>query len=251
MVVEEPGNVPLILDLGTGVRRLGEQLPTDGSFRGHALITHLHWDHVQGLPFFTPVDRPGACLDVYGPVQADGTLSEVFGGFMRPPYFPVHFSELRGEIRFHDVMDDVLSLGSMKVRVLPVPHCGPTVGFRVEAGGQSLAYVSDHQAPPDLDRVDPRVVELCDGVDLLIHDAQFTTAEFREKPHWGHCTLGYAVLVAQKAGAQRLALFHHDPAHSDDVMDGLVSEARCLGSAAGLGEVLAASEGLSLDLGAR
>jgi ribonuclease BN (tRNA processing enzyme) len=251
VTVEEPGDDPLILDLGTGLRLLGEHQPSDGSFRGNALITHLHWDHVQGLPFFAPVDRPGAQLDVYGPDQVEGPLSEVFGGFMRPPYFPVHFSELRGEIRFHDVSDDMLSLGSAKVRVLPVPHCGPTVGYRVEVGGQRLAYVSDHQAPATLDRVDQSVLELCDGVDLLIHDAQFTTEEFREKSHWGHSTIEYAVLVAREAGAKRLALFHHDPAHGDEVMDRLADEASCLGAAAGIQEVLAATEGLSLELGGR
>jgi phosphoribosyl 1,2-cyclic phosphodiesterase len=251
VTVEEPGDDLLILDLGTGLRPLGEHQPTDGSFRGNALITHLHWDHVQGLPFFAPVDRPGARLDVYGPDQVEGPLSEVFGGFMRPPYFPVHFSELRGEIRFHDVSDNMLSLGSAKVRVLPVPHCGPTVGYRVEVGGQSLAYVSDHQAPAAFDRVDQSVLELCDGVDLLIHDAQFTTEEFREKPHWGHSTIEYAVFVGKEAGAKRLALFHHDPAHGDELMDRLADDARHLGAAAGLREVLAATEGLSLELGVR
>src|SRR4030088_3559480 len=103
VALEMPGEPPIICDLGTGLRYFGETQPLDGTFRGSALITHIHWDHVQGLPFFPPADRARAVFDIYGPPQAEGSLGEVFGNFMRPPYFPVHFSELRGEIRFHDV----------------------------------------------------------------------------------------------------------------------------------------------------
>ncbi len=202
---------------------------------------------MQGLPFFPPVDRTGARLDIYGPRQAEGPLGAVFGGFMRPPYFPVQFTDLRGDIRFHDVEDDDLEIGSAKVKVRPVPHNGPTVGYRVDWHGASVAYISDHQAPLDGSfHVDERVLELCDGVDLLIHDAQYTPAEFEEKKHWGHCTIEYAVLVAQQSGARKLCLFHHDPAHDDDTMDRLLAGARAEGARAGVDEVIAAAEGLSL-----
>ena len=245
---EAGGEPPIILDLGTGLRRLGDRQPRDGTFRASALVTHLHWDHVQGLPFFAPVDRVGASLDIYGPEQEEGPLGEVFDGFMRPPYFPVKFTELRGDIRFHSVISDELIIGAAKVMVRPVPHVGPTVGYRVEWGGSSVAYISDHQAPLDLRQVADGVLELCDGVDLLIHDAQYTPAEFAERAHWGHCTIDYAVRVAQAAGAHRLALFHHDPAHDDDRMDRMLEGARCLGAMAGLDEVLAAAEGLCLTV---
>ena len=222
--------------------------PLDGTFRASALITHIHWDHVQGLPFFPPVDRVGARLDVYGPTQDDGPLHEVFGGFMRPPYFPVHFSELRGDIRFHDVRDDDFEIGAAKVKVRPVPHCGPTVGYRVDWNGASIAYISDHQAPIGLDTVSEQVLELCDGADLLVHDAQYTVAEFEQKSHWGHCTMDYALLVAKEAGVRRLCLFHHDPAHSDDDLDRFLGEMQEAGAAVGLDEVISAAEGLSLSL---
>ena len=249
VVVEAPGEPPIILDLGTGLRQFGERQPTDGSFRATAFLTHIHWDHVQGLPFFPPIDRHGATLDVYGPTQEEGSLHDVFGGFMRPPYFPVHFSELRGDIRFHDVLDEDVSVGGAKVRIRPVPHCGPTIGFRIETGGRSVAYISDHQAPPSLRGVSDNVLELCDGADLLIHDAQYTPREFREKSHWGHCTVEYALHVAKEAGAHRLALFHHDPAHGDDELDRLLSEARCISNGiGGVDEVVAAAEGLVINL---
>jgi phosphoribosyl 1,2-cyclic phosphodiesterase len=243
-----PGEPPIICDLGTGLRTFGATQPLDGTFRGTALITHIHWDHVQGLPFFPPADRVGATLDIYGPAQEEGLLGDVFGDFMRPPYFPVHFSDLRGDIRFHDVTDDDVSIGNAKVRVRPVPHTGPTVGYRIEWDGASVAYISDHQAPPLLDRVAESVLELCDGVDLLIHDAQYRPDEFEVKSHWGHCTVDYALLVAKQAGARRLALFHHDPAHDDAEMDRLLDEAREHAAAVGLDDVVAAYEGLRITL---
>src|SRR5262249_15733348 len=156
-------------DLGTGLRAFGETQPLDGTFAGTALVTHIHWDHVQGLPFFPPADRPGARFDVYGPAQEQGSFGEVFGDLMRPPSFPVRSADLRGEITFRDVTTDDLDLGSAQVVVRPVPHNGPTVGYRVVLNGRVVTYISDHQAPLDLESVADEVLELADGADLLIH----------------------------------------------------------------------------------
>ena len=248
VVLERPASPPIVFDLGTGLRVWAETQPLDGSFRATALVTHIHWDHVQGLPFFPPIDRVGARLDVYAPVQAEGPLDEVFGDFMRPPYFPVHYTQLRGDIRFRGVSDADFEIGSAKVKVRPVPHVGPTVGYRVDWEGVSVAYVSDHQAPLGLDTVAESVLELCDGVDLLIHDAQYTSEEFEAKSHWGHCTVDYALLVAKESGARRLALFHHDPSHGDPFLDQLAASAKAAGQAIGVDEVFAAREGLQLTL---
>ncbi|MBO0731095.1 MAG: MBL fold metallo-hydrolase [Acidimicrobiaceae bacterium] len=241
------GEAPILLDLGTGLRCFGATQPLDGSFRATALVTHTHWDHVQGLPFFPPADRVGAELDVYGPAQETGSLCEVFDGFIRPPLFPIRYADLRGKFRFHDVLDEDLAVGSATVRVRPVPHIGPTVGYQVRWGGATVAYISDHQAPPDHVSVADSVMDLLDGTDVLIHDAQYTPEEFAEKAHWGHCTIDYAVHVARLAGVPTVVLFHHDPAHDDDVMDRLVAEAQ---AAAGPGgpTVVAAYEGLRLKI---
>jgi ribonuclease BN (tRNA processing enzyme) len=241
------GEHPIVLDLGTGLRAFGDTQPLDGSFRGAALLTHIHWDHVQGLPFFPPADRVGARFDIYGPQQDSGTLTEVFEGFIRPPYFPVRCADLRGDIVFHEVLKDDLVIGAASVTVRPVPHCGPTVGYRVHRDGVIVTYISDHQAPLTLDTVADAVLELADGADVLIHDAQYTRAEFEEKSHWGHCTIDYAVTVAREAGVKQLVLFHHDPSHGDDTMDDLLGEARLVAEGLDL-EVVAAFEGLRLSL---
>ena len=248
VALESPGSEPVVLDLGTGLRYWGQTQPDDGSFRGSALITHLHWDHIQGLPFFVPIDRHGARLDVYGPPQDGSTLEEAFEGFMRPPYFPVRFGELRGDIAFHDIAAGELAVGDAKVTIDSVPHIGATNGYRVELGGASVAYVSDHQQPRDgTFEVASSVLGLCEGVDLLIHDAQYSPDEFAAKAHWGHCTVEYALEVARRAGCRRLVLFHHDPSHDDDTVDRLVSVAQ---AAAGPDlEVIGAAEGLTISMG--
>lgn len=247
VALESPGHAPIVLDLGTGLRYWGESLAPDVPFVGSALVTHVHWDHVQGLPFFGPVLRPGASFDIYGPPQPDeGTLGDAFAAFMRPPFFPVTTKDLLGDINFHDAWDEDLELDGAKVKVRSVPHVGRTNGYRIEMGGTSVAYISDHQMPADGSHgVSDGVLELCDGVDVLIHDAQYTLAEFPQKATWGHCTADYAVHVASEAGAQRIVLFHHDPLHNDDDVDGIVSRAQGLREAAGL-EVIGAREGLVL-----
>lgn len=242
-----PGEAPIVFDLGTGLREFGDTQPLDGTFCGTALLTHAHWDHVQGLPFFPPADREGATFRIYGPQPDEGSLRALFDGFMRPPYFPVTCSDLRGDITFHEAPPAQFCAGSAVVTARPVPHIGPTLGYRVDWHGASVVYVSDHQAPPGLDRVAASVLELAAGADVLIHDAQYTGREFAEKAHWGHCTVDYAVRVAREAGAATLVLFHHDPSHSDECLDEIVCQAR---AAAGPGapEILAAYEGLRLSV---
>jgi ribonuclease BN (tRNA processing enzyme) len=188
-------------------------------------------------------------MEVFGPQQqGEADLHEVIDRVVVPPFFPVQVKELHGSIHFTAIGDDVVPVGSAKVTVRRVPHVGETLGFRVDAEGCSLAFVSDHQAPDNRDFVDEAVLELCDGADLVVHDAQYTEAEFVDKATWGHSTVGYAVHVAAEAGARKLVLFHHDPVHSDGDMDRILDMARSDAEASRLDGVVAAAEGLSLDL---
>lgn len=252
VALEGPGETPIIFDLGTGLRYFGAGQPTDGTFRGAVLLSHLHWDHMQGLPFFPPVDRAGAHLDVYGPEQEEGPLGEVFTGIMRPPYFPVTPYELRGTIDFHDRGDSDWEIDGRRLTSRWVRHNGPTLGYRVEWNGNSVAYIPDHgpgTVPEDADdHIPRRIHELCDGVDLLIHDAQYSPDEYAKKRHFGHCTVQYAVHVAKESGVRTLAMFHHDPYHDDDEIDRLLDEARADAAGSGI-EVIAAHEGLVMSFG--
>jgi phosphoribosyl 1,2-cyclic phosphodiesterase len=252
VALEAADHPPIVFDLGTGMRAYGECLGGMREFHGAVLLTHLHWDHVQGLPFFAPLHCDSTTLDVHGPRQAEGPLCDVFADLMRPPFFPIRPDGLMGDVRFHDTGDDDFPIGLAKVRSRWVRHVGPTLGFRVDWNGVSVAYVPDHGpgcCPDDPDDYVPHeILELCDGVDLLIHDAQHTAEEYGPKRHWGHSTIEYALHVARESGARKLALFHHDPAHGDGDLDRIGVQAADESAHRGGPEVVAAFEGLEFDL---
>lgn len=254
VAVEIGDEAPIVLDLGTGLRPLGHDLEDrygfDAAVQLTAFLTHLHWDHIIGLPFCRPLLRLGGHMDVYGPAQEPLPLWETIDQVVVPPFFPVQVKELHGSIQFHEVGDDTMAVGSAKVLVRRVPHVGSTLGFRIEAAGRSLAFVSDHQAPADRQGIAEAVLELCDGADLVVHDAQYTDEEWAEKATWGHSTIDYAVHVAAEAGARKLVLYHHDPVHTDDDIDRLVEHALQAPGGSRLDAVVAAAEGMSIDLSA-
>jgi len=249
VVIESDEHDPIVLDLGTGLRFFGLNRPFDEPFRGTALVTHLHWDHVQGIPFFSPLLAPDAHLDLYAPSQDGVPLEEAVRCFLSPPYFPVAIDDLPGEVVFHETEPGAFEIPGALVRAAWVPHVGPTLGYRITVDDMSVAYVSDHQQPGlGSTEVAPDVLDLCADVDVLIHDAQFDDLEFSMRSDWGHCTVDYAVEVAAQAGAHTLVLFHHDPAHTDVRVDELLTHARSLAAERGVTEVIAASEGLTLSL---
>ena len=247
--VDVPGHQPIMFDLGTGARYFGVDWPADVPFDGTCLLSHLHWDHIQGLPFFTPVLRPGGRLHLHSPAQPDGTpVAEVFDRMLCPPLFPIGVDDLPGEVLFTEHGDEEFELGEVQVMSRLIPHLGNTLGFRLSWGGASVAYLSDHQQPGvDVYEATENVRQLVQGVDLLIHDAQYTRPEFEQKSNWGHCTIEYAVWLALECNVGTLALFHHDPMHDDDQLDSLVAQAN--ERAGGEITVIGAREGLTLHLG--
>ena len=247
VLVSIPGEPPLIFDMGTGLRYLGATWPKDRHFNGTCLLTHLHWDHTQGLPFFAPLLDSDASIDVYGPAQEDGrSLREVLVAAIRPPLFPINVEQFPAAIRFHDTSDSDFYVGQVRVKARIIPHVGPTLGFRIEWQGRSIAYLSDHQQPYDGSySATPAAFELASGVDLLIHDSQYTQDEFPRKATWGHCTPQYATWFAAQAGVKRLALFHHDPMRTDDALDATCAELSSGDSCQGI-QVVAAREGMTI-----
>jgi len=248
--VHVPGHDPLFLDIGTGARDLGAGQANDGTFRGTCLLSHLHWDHTQGLPFFTPLHSPGAHLDVYAPVQDDGRpVGDVIRDVIRPPLFPVGVDQLPGTLNFRDTADSEFLVGEVQVTARMVPHSGPTLGFRLEWNGLSIAYLSDVQQPSDGGlMVDEAARAIAADVDLLIHDSQFTAAEFAQRSTWGHCTFDYALAVAEQCRVKTLALFHHDPARTDVALDAMLEHAHTVGQRGGF-EAFIAAEGMTVTVG--
>ena len=236
----------LVLDAGTGLRVLARQLG-DAPFRGTILLSHLHWDHTQGLPFFPPGDRPGARLDIRLPAQPDDSV--VLSQLMGPPFFPVTPDQMGGTWTTSGLAAGHSQLEGFEVLALDIPHRGGrTFGFRVTSGGRAVAYLSDH-SPTDLGpgqdgqgEIHPAAIELCADADVLFHDAQYTAAQFEQYSDFGHSTIEYAVALARATAVKHLVLFHHEPTRTDDELDALVA------AHASVVHVTAASEGTVLDL---
>ena len=231
----------LVLDAGTGIFNLAKSLGRPPDFRCTIMLTHLHWDHMMGLPFF-PADQPDAETLVLGP--GDRTRTDEGAGLragldsvMRPPGFPITLDGLEGRWDYETLGDETVRLGRVTLTTRHVRHRGPTLGVQVEADGAALAYIPDHgpgaegRGPEHDELVPDGVRDLVEGVDLLIHDAHQTPSQYERFRHFGHCTPGYAVRVAKAGKVGRLLLFHHDPGRDDDGVDTMLDDARGRGTA--------------------
>ncbi len=222
----------LLLDAGTGLSRVSRLL--DGRpFRGTILLGHLHWDHTHGLPFFRSGDQEGADVRLLLPAQEDGTAEALLARAMSPPHFPITPSQLRGNWSFGYLDEGTWEFSGFQVLAREIPHKGGrTFGYRVSDGEHTIAYLSDHHPGalgPGTDGFGPyheAALALAADADVLIHDAQYTAAEFPARRTWGHSTIDYAVGLAEAAGARHLVPFHHDPRRTDDELDELAVSLR-------------------------
>jgi CheY-like chemotaxis protein len=227
---------------------------------GHLMISHTHWDHIQGFPFFAPLFVPGNTWDIYAPGALGRQLEQTLAGQMEYSYFPVTLAQLGAKTRYHDLVEGHFAIGALRVVTQYLNHPVLTLGYRLESGGAVVAYSVDHEphAPnpvtwqasePPMHAEDRRHVEFLANADLVIHDAQYTADEYPQKKGWGHTPAEWAVDYAVAARAKRLALFHHDPLRSDDAIDRLVETCRTRASAAGSPlQVFAAAEGEEVHL---
>ena len=261
-----PAGACVVLDCGTGARLLGNQLVANAasSISATILLTHTHWDHIQGFPFFAPLFVPGNHFAVYGPEGAHLSLRDVLAGQMEHHYFPVELDQLSARITYKDLHEGIYDIAGLKIAAQRMNHPSATLGYRIQAGDRSICYLSDHEPyyegvwregaePGRLDSIldpgDRRHAEYMRGADIVIHESQYTPEEYPAKRNWGHSTYSYVVGLAAAAGVKRLFLTHHDPSHDDEFMRVLEKRARALAEQLDSPmEVTCAYEGLEVGL---
>jgi phosphoribosyl 1,2-cyclic phosphodiesterase len=233
------GDTRIVLDAGTGLRTLGAERMATGNRHTTILLSHLHWDHVAGLPFFTPMYVPGHRVDIATGPNGVMPLEQAMRELFRAPFFPIEFHELGATITTRELRaNDRFTIGDIEVTMARLNHPDPVYGFRLEHAGQSIVYATDTE---HFACVDPALAKLAANADILIYDAQYTPAEYPSKVGWGHSTWHAGVELARAAAVSQLVLFHHDPNRTDAQLGELEAAAR-----AALPGTVAAREGVTL-----
>ncbi len=266
----------IIIDAGTGIRKLGKEMMQSefgaGTGQAHLLVSHTHWDHIQGLPFFAPVYQKGNKFFVYARQRDDTHLRAVFASQTDSPYFPVPFENVQADVAFRELVEGArFEIGPVKVSCTRLNHPWIAIAYRLDCDGKSVCYVTVtapfrdilieqeyiRQPPKPGDPLSPSdaaklaamrdgVVRLCEGADLVIYDTQFTPEEYKVRPHWGHSCPEDAIEIARAAGAKGVVLFHHAPERTDDQIDELLAAHRKTTPDL---QLLAAAEGMEITLG--
>jgi phosphoribosyl 1,2-cyclic phosphodiesterase len=242
-----------VLDAGTGIRGLGLELRDRGTRRIHLCLTHLHLDHVEGLRFFAPLWDERVELDIWGPPSQQLSLRERIARAFSPPLFPVELRDVPAAVTFHDVPREPWTIAGASLTADFVVHPGPTVGYRIETRSASFAYIPDHE-PALAGAIARRSTDwisgasLASGADVLVHDAQYFEDEYEERIGWGHSSVADAVAFTRAVDARRLVLFHHEPRHSDGLLEQLEDRARALANVDGGRSPTLAHEGMVFEL---
>jgi phosphoribosyl 1,2-cyclic phosphodiesterase len=218
-------NQSIIFDAGSGLRKLGYELVKEANGADLDLkvfLTHFHWDHIQGIPFFAPLFRPGSRVTFHS--HCNGSLEETLEGQMSRPYFPIDLASVAARREFVELDSVRVSFSGISIQPFPLNHPQGAIGYRIEADSSVIVYATDlEHGHPQLDRV---LLDHASAADVLIYDAQYTPDEYLRFRNWGHSTWLEAVRVAREAGVRHLVLFHHDPSHDDEFMDHVLAEAR-------------------------
>jgi phosphoribosyl 1,2-cyclic phosphodiesterase len=219
---------PIILDAGSGIRPLGLQFSSEIK-EFHILLTHLHMDHVVGLPFFGPLLQPGVEVHIWGPASTTMTLQARIRRYLSPPLFPIHAREILSSLHFHELPIEPVEIGEFRIKAEMIIHPNPTVGYRITNNRSILTYLPDHE--PALGAIEyPRKSEwtsgfgLAEGADLLVHDSQYTPDEYQKFMGFGHSSMHQATQFAELCQVKKFVPFHHDPSHEDGVIDRMISE---------------------------
>lgn len=249
------GDELIVVDAGTGLRDLGVDLARAGlPVNAHLFIGHTHWDHIQGFPFFVPFYNPNNRFNVYGAHGTSLPFADVLAGQMSPTYFPVAMKDMPAKMTVNELSGPVTLPSGVRVSYHYLNHPGITIGFRFDGPDWSVGYISDHEPYSKLNakgdfsaKEDAAIAQFVHGCDVLISEAQYTEEEYKLKRSWGHSTFGDVLGLAAAAQVKKLMLFHHDPTHTDAMMDRFLEECRKLAAERGYGYAVdAAREGDSL-----
>jgi phosphoribosyl 1,2-cyclic phosphodiesterase len=242
----------IVIDAGSGIRGLGQVLTREGKGGSlYLLLTHAHWDHLQGFPFFLPTYKDSYTLQVWGGPQARATLRGFLAHQLDPPFFPVDFTDLAARMRFLKPSSSGLSIGKSRIEPIPLSHPNGGFGFRFREDGRTFVFLTDnelgHDHPGGL--ASAAYAEACRDADLLFHDAQYTPEQYRITQGWGHSTFQEATALALAARVRRLGIFHHDPQHTDSQLDRLVRGCRDqLSRERGRVECFGVAEGMEISI---
>jgi phosphoribosyl 1,2-cyclic phosphodiesterase len=243
----------IVLDAGTGIRNVPDDLGTGGHI--HLLLTHLHLDHIQGLLFFSPLFRAESEITIWGPSAPGRSLQSRIGRYLSAPLTPVEVRELPCHLDFRNCPVTEWEIGTARIRAEAVTHRGPTLGFRIEEHGQSMCYLPDHEPAlvGDVRMLDPAWISghaLASDTDLLLHDCQYLDEEYPAHVGWGHSAVSHALAFAERCDARRTLLFHHDPYRTDDALDALLDDVRAEWAGRGIDpeRIAMASEELEVEL---
>lgn len=237
-IAEDPRH-RLLIDAGTGLRDVEHSLQRDDEHRFTMLLSHYHWDHIQGIPVFAPVWIPGNRFTFHGHRTPVGDVKATLAGVITQPWFPAAIVDSPAENSYEDY-ERPIEVGSVSIRSIPLNHPQGISGFRIDGPARSIVIATDHESDPETDRA---LVEFADGADVLIHDAQYLPAEYPMRVGWGHSTWEHAVRAAERAGVGELVLTSHDPDHTDEDIDGIVAAA-----AEHFSNVTAGTEGMKIHL---
>ncbi len=222
IVSKSGGN--LILDAGSGIRGLAANTPIPKSKRYTILLSHLHWDHIQGFPFFAPIFNPEVTLDIYSPFS---NMAECLARQMRPPFFPVEFSSVKQRMNFYAITPGTeFEVAGVKVNCCKMCHPGASYSYSIREDGKKFIYATDMELYIESHIHDPLVEKVFRDADVACFDSQYTLGEAVEKINWGHSPFAYAVDFASEMGVKNLYLFHHDPSHSDKKLNSILQSAQ-------------------------
>lgn len=235
------GDQLLIFDAGTGIRELGINLKGKTELKANVFFSHLHWDHIQGFPFFSPLYGAGHEFNFYGERKSDMSLENVLSQQMKYPFFPVPIPKSPSQLNFHEIKENQeITIGDIKVTSYRVNHPDGCLAYRIDYGNKSIVYSTDTE---HTDKIDKNILKAAENADIFIYDCNYTEEEYESRKGWGHSTWNEALKIVKEANAKKLIMWHHDPMHNDKFITELEKTVR-----KSFKNSVAAAEGLRIDL---